>query len=83
MNNYKKVFWNEQTQRIKWTQNVTFEGFAEYHFVGYSTRAELDFLIEVLCELFDDDEITIHEFEMAFGDVRTFSDKIKKLVEEA
>ena len=83
MNDYRKVFWNEQTQRIKWTQNETFEGYINYDFVGHSTRAELDLLIEVLWELFDDDEITLQQFEMVFGDVRTFCDRLKKLVEES
>jgi len=83
MTAYKKIFWNEETQRIKWTQNVSFEGFANYEFVGYSTRAELDLLIEVLWELFEEDEITIQQFEMVFGDIRTFCDKIKEIVENA
>jgi len=83
MNHYRKVFWNEETQRIKWTENVTFDGFVNYQYVGYSTRAELDLLIEVLWELFDEDEITLEQFEMVFGDVRTFCDRLKKLVEES
>lgn len=83
MTAYKKVFWNEETQRIKWTQNVTFEGFVNYEFVGYSTRAELDLLIEVLWELFEEDEITIEQFEMVFGDIRTFCDKIKEIIDNA
>lgn len=83
MTAYKKTFWNQETQRIKWTQNVTFEGFGNYEFVGYSTRAELDLLIEVLWELFEEDEITIEQFEMVFGDIRAFCDRIKEIVDNA
>lgn len=83
MNKYRKVFWNQTTQRIKWTQNETFEGYIQYEYVGTATRAELDLLIEVLWELFDEDEITIQEFEMVFGDIRTFCDRLKKLVDES
>ena len=83
MSTYKKVFWNVETQRIKWTQNVTFEGYADYDFIGYLTRAELDLLIEVIWELFEDDQITLQQFEMVFGDVRTFCDRLKKIIQES
>ena len=79
--NYKHVYWNDQSQRIRWTSNATFEGYINYEFIGAMTRVEFDLLLEILVELFGDEQITLEEFEMVFGDIRAFCDKIKRVVE--
>jgi len=78
--NYKHVYWNDETQRIRYTTNCTFPNYMEYEFVGAMTRVEFDLLLEILVIKFGDDKITLEQFERVFGDLRTFCDKIKELV---
>jgi hypothetical protein len=54
-----------------------------YEYIGTMTSAEYDLLIETLWELFDDNKITLEEFQKIFGDIRTFCDQIKNIVEKA
>jgi len=82
MYNYKYVYWNDETQRIRFTGNSTFEGFNEYEFIGHMTRVEFDLLLEILVALYDDDRISLEHFERVFGDIRTFCDKVKGIIED-
>ena len=79
---YRKVFWNDDRQRIRWTTNTTFENHFDYEYIGSMTRAEFDLLLEVLVEFFGDDEITMEQFKRVFYDLRSFCDKLKGLIEE-
>ena len=45
------------------------------------TETEYELLIEILFELFDDDKITLQQFENIFGDLRCFCDRIKNLTD--
>lgn len=78
----KMVFWNETDQHIKFKSNATFENDYKYEYVGYATTAEFDLLLEVLFMLYEDDRISLEDFERVFGDIRTFCDVVKKIVEE-
>jgi hypothetical protein len=81
MTDYKNVYWNEIDQRM-WRTNTTAGDISvRFEYVGTMTRAEYDLLIEVLWELFEDDKITLDEFNKIFGDIRCFCDRIKKLIE--
>jgi len=83
MSDYRNVYWNEIDQRM-WRTTTTVKDVAvRYEYVGMMTRAEYDLLIEVLWELFDDNKITLAEFQRIFGDIRTFCDQVKNLVEKA
>jgi hypothetical protein len=80
---YKYVFWNDETQRIRWTRNCTFQGFRNYHFVGSMTKIEFDLFLEILVSRFGDNDISLEEFEMIFGDLRTFCDRLKGYINDA
>ena len=77
------VFWDETNQHIRFKSNTTFENHYNYEYIGYATDAEFSLLLEVLFVLFEDDHITLDEFYRVFGDIRTFCDIIKELVEDA
>lgn len=83
MSEYRNVFWNELDQKMWRTTTSAGDVSVRYEYVGTMTRAEYDLLIEILWELFDDDKITLDQFQKIFGDIRTFCDQIKKLVEKA
>lgn len=83
MAEYRNVYWNEIDQRM-WRTNTTRDDVSiRYEYIGMMTEAEYDLLIEVLWEIFDDSIITLEEFQMIFGDIRSFCDRLKKLVEES
>ena len=79
---YKMVFWNEDDQRIRWTQTTTFDNAYTFQYVGRMTEPEFDLLLECLFALHEDDRITIEQFEQTFNEIRQFCNKIKKITEE-
>jgi len=83
MSEYRNVFWNELDQKMWRTTTSAGDVSVRYEYVGTMTRAEYDLLIEILWELFDDDKITLDQFQKIFGDIRTFCDQVKNIVEKA
>jgi len=83
MSEYRNVYWNEIDQRMWRTTTTAGDVSVRYEYVGTMTRAEYDLLIETLWELFDDNKITLKEFARIFGDIRTFCDQIKNIVDKA
>lgn len=81
--NYKKVYYNEVSQKVWRTNTTAIEQSVNYEYIGTMTLAEYDLLIETLFELYEDNEISLEAFVRIFGDIRTFSDHIKKLVDNA
>jgi len=79
---YKPVFYNEDSQKV-WRTNTSIGDIPiEYDYVGSMTEVEFDLLLEVLYEIYHTKDITLENFERVFGDIRTFCDIIKKIVEE-
>lgn len=83
MSDYKNVYWNEIDQRMWRTNTTAGDVSVRFEYVGTMTRAEYDLLIETLWELYEDNKITLDEFQRIFGDIRSFCDRIKNLVENA
>lgn len=82
MTDYRNVFWNEIDQRM-WRTNTSIKDVSvRYEYIGKMTRVEYDLLIEVLWELYEDRKITRGQFEIIFGDIRSFCDRIKKIIEQ-
>lgn len=82
MTDYKNVFWNEIDQRMWRTNTSAGDVSIRYEYIGTMTAAEYDLLIEVLWELFEDNKISIKEFQRIFGDIRQFCDRVKNLIEQ-
>lgn len=81
--NYKKVYYNEVSQKVWRTNTTAIEQSVNYEYIGTMTLAEYELLVETLFELYEDNEISLEAFVRIFGDIRTFSDHIKKLVDNA
>lgn len=79
----KMVFWNEVDQHIRFKTNTTFENQFHYEYVGYATEAEFSLLLEVLFVLYEDDRISLEDFQRVFGDIRQFCDIVKEMVDDA
>lgn len=81
MSDYRNVYWNEIDQRMWRTDTTAGDISVCFEYVGTMTSVEYDLLIEILWELFDDDKITLEQFQKIFGDIRSFCDRIKNLVD--
>jgi hypothetical protein len=76
---YKNVFFDQNNQKVRWTQNTSIDLPVNYSYIGTMSRSEFDLLIEVLWEIFDDSDITLQEFKKYFNELRDFCDQIKKI----
>lgn len=76
---YRKVFFDETNQKVRWTMNNTADIAITYEYLGTMSRVELDLLVEILWELYGDENITFADFARYFGDLRTFCDQLKNI----
>jgi hypothetical protein len=84
---YRKVFYNEELNKVRsrnfdWVSDTTFEDSAGFEYVGTMTPVELDLLIEALFSKHQFKDISLEDFENMFGDVRTFCDIIKGILDK-
>ena len=76
---YRNVYFDEENQKVRWTMNATDDLAITYEYLGTMSRVEIDLLVEVLWELYGDNNITFLEFAKTFGDLRTFCDQLKRI----
>ena len=84
---YRKVFYSEKLNKVRsrqnlWTSDSTMDLSDGYEYIGSMTQVELDLLIEALFEKYGIKDITHEQFETMFGDVRTFCDILKGILEK-
>ena len=82
MSKSKKVYFEEQSQKIRWTQTSTDNFEYDYKFVGESSEAELYLVLELLCFIYDDHDISYNQFFDTFKELRDFCDQLKGLVDK-
>ena len=80
---YKQVYYNELDQKVWRTDTSSGDIPVRYEYVGNMSLPEYELLLEVLFQIFEDDYITLDNFMNYFGDIRTFCDHIKNMVDEA
>lgn len=78
----KSVYWNEEAQRVRWCKHSSHNGDVNYSYVGEMTEPEFDLLLEVLFEIFDEDDIPLEKFLNFFARIRKFCDEIKEAFPE-
>lgn len=76
---YRKVYFDEDNQKLRWTMNNTNDLAVTYEYLGTMSRVEVDLLVETLWELYGDNNITFLEFAKIFGELRTFCDQLKRI----
>ena len=59
---FSKVYFDENNQKVRWTQNITEDIDVSYDYVGKMTRVEFDLLIEILWEIFENEDIPLKDF---------------------
>lgn len=76
---YRNVYFDEENQKVRWTMNTTSELAISYEYLGTMSRVEIDLLVEILWELYGDNNITFADFAKTFGELRTFCDQLKQI----
>lgn len=76
---YRKVYFDEENQKVRWTMNNTADVAVTYEYLGTMSRVEIDLLVEILWELYGDENITFVDFTRYFGELRTFCDQLKNI----
>lgn len=84
---YRKVFYSEEKNKVRsksfdWVSNSTLNEEGDFEYVGTMTPTELDLLVESLFSKYGVKDITLEQFENMFGDIRTFCDILKGLLEK-
>jgi hypothetical protein len=78
----KKIYFEEENQKVRWTQSSS-DGFKyDYKFIGVASEAEFDLLMELLWFMYEDGDITYNQFFDTFRELKTFCDEIKGLVDK-
>lgn len=82
MSKYNYVYFDSDNQKVRWTQNVTEQIDINYEYIGKMTRVEFDLLVEVLWEVFEDQDIELKDFAKYYKDIRIFCDKLKVIIDK-
>ena len=83
MAKHKSIYFDELTQKCRWTADST-SGFKyDYKYIGYSTETEYELLSELLFFLYEEKDITFNEFLIMYKKLRSFCDQVKGLIDES
>ena len=77
---FSKVYFDENNQKVRWTQTATDNMDITYDYVGKMTRVEFDLLIEILWEIFEDKDISLKDFMKHYKEIRSFCDRLKTMI---
>lgn len=75
---YKYIYFDNDNQKIRWTQSAPEKIAPSYNYIGESSRVEFDLLIELLWYKYEDANIDINELKKIYVELRTFCDSIKE-----
>ena len=76
---YKTIYYNEEAQKIKFTQSTTTEVPIKFKYIGKMNQLELDVLVDFLWDIYQDKDISYREFKKHFDDFREFLDIKREL----
>ena len=77
---FSKVYFDENNQKVRWTQTTTDDMDIAYDYVGKMTRVEFDLLIEILWEIFEDKDIPLKDFMKHYKEIRSYCDILKTMI---
>lgn len=78
---YIYLYYNEELQKIGRRRDVITGAKDGFKYIGTITEIERELLIEILFDVFGDDHISLKNFLRIYGDLKTFCNKIKQIVE--
>ena len=81
-NRTKKIYFEPNTQKVRWTQTSSDNFKYDYQYVGEANEPEFDLLLDFLWFLYEDKEISYNQFFDTYKEIRDFCDSIKGLVDK-
>lgn len=78
---YYYIYFEPQTNRIR-RKSFKESVIDDFEYIGTMTPVELELLLEVIFERFGDKNITLRQFQRYFGDLKTFCQRVKMILEE-
>jgi hypothetical protein len=77
--NYREIYYNEEAQKVKFTQSSTAEVPITFKYIGKMNQLELDVLIDFLWDIYQEKDISYREFKKHFDDFREFLDSKREI----
>ena len=75
---YKSVYYSEDLQKV-WRTNSTADiDEINYQYIGELTMSEFSFLLEILEDVFLNNDISLEDFEYFLAELRIFADRMKQ-----
>lgn len=78
---YIFIYYNENTQKVRCRFKEINGATDGFELVGTITEVERDLLIEILFERYGDTHISLKNFLRIYGDLKTFCQKMKMILE--
>ena len=78
----RSIYFDEQTQKVRWTQTSSDNFIYDYKYIGEATENEFNILIDLLVFLHEEDKMSYNDFIKVYKELRYFCDRIMGLVDE-
>ena len=82
MKKARSIYFDEQTQKVRWTTTASENFIYDYKYVGEATENEFNILIDLLWYLHEEEKMSYNEFNKVYQELRYFCDRIMGLVDE-
>lgn len=82
MSKSRSIYFDEETQKVRWTQSSS-DGFQySYKYIGEATENEFNILIDLLWHLHEEKKMSFEDFNNVYQELRYFCDRVMGLVDE-
>ena len=74
----RMIFWDQERQKIRFSNSNNFSNITNYSFIGLANENEFEILLQVLFEKFGDELITTSEVLYLYDEFMIFLKNLKK-----
>ena len=82
MKKSRSVYFDEQTQKVRWTTTSSENFIYDYKYIGEATENEFNILIDLLWHLHEEKKMSYNDFNKVYSELRYFCDRVMGLVDE-
>ena len=82
MKKARSIYFDEQTQKVRWTTTASENFIYDYKYVGEATENEFNILIDLLWYLHEEEKMSYNEFNKVYQELRYFCDRVMRLVDD-
>lgn len=75
------LFWNQERQRLKYTNNIRYLD-NSFEYVGKLTLAEFDLFLESIFIVYEDNYISFEDIVIMYSKLISFINELQKLTNE-